>query len=113
MSAISALRIDTLDVPSELNGRGCPNDFGSVAFARWILFAVIGSCEEQFVGSTVGSNPFVVRGPIECHDVRRVLVHLSFEAPVTGVVNVEAIVMRSDSEHGLVRTESHNLNPLR
>ena len=69
------------------------NDFSSVGSARWILFAVVSRSEEQFIGSAVGSNPFVVYGPVEGHDVRRVLVHFSFEAPVAGVVNIEAVIM--------------------
>ena len=93
MSTICALRIDSLDIPSELNSRGCPNDFSSVGSARWVLFAIVSRSEEQFIGSAVGSNPFVVNGPVEGHDVRRVLAHLSFETPVIGVVNIEAVIM--------------------
>ena len=112
MSAICALRVDSLDVPSELHGRGCPYDLGSVGPTRWVLLAGIGLSEKQFVSSAVGSDPRAIPGPVKGHDVRRVLAMLAFERPVTGVVDVEIVVMRSDSEHRLVRTESHNFNPL-
>ena len=69
MSTICALRVDSLNVPAEFHGRSCPSDFGSVGFARWILRAIIGLSEEQFVGSTVGPDPLVVLRPVEGHDV--------------------------------------------
>ena len=34
------------------------------------------------------------------------------EPSISGVVDVEIVVVGSDCEHGLVRTECHNLNPL-
>lgn len=39
---------------------------------------------------------------------------LAFESelPISGAVDVEIVVMGSDCEHALVRTECHNLNPL-
>ena len=94
MSTICALRVDSLDVPAEFHGGSCPNDFGSVGFARWILFAISGLGEEQFVGSTVGPDPCTILGPVKGHDVRRVLIHLSFEGEeAVGVVNIEAVIM--------------------
>ena len=93
VSAICALRVDSLDIPAELHGGSCPDDIDSVCPATWILVAISDGGEEQFVGSAVGSNPSAILGPVEGHDVRRVLVHLSFEGPGVGVVNVEAVVM--------------------
>ena len=34
------------------------------------------------------------------------------EPSISGVVDVEIVVVGSDCEHALVRTECHNLNPL-
>ena len=93
MSAICALRVDSFDIPSELHGRSCPGNIDSVCPATWILGAVRGRGEEQFIGSTVGPDPCTILGPVKGHDVRRVLVHLPFEGEAVGVVNVEAVIM--------------------
>lgn len=69
VSAICALRVDSLDVPSELHGRGSPSDFSSVGPSRWILRDGIGLCEEKFVGSAVSSNPCIIFRPVKGHDV--------------------------------------------
>lgn len=111
VSAISALGVDSLNVPAEFHGGGCPVNAGSVGSSRCILRAVAGLPEEELVSTAVSPDPLVVLGPVEGHDVGRVSLALTFKGPVTGVVDVDVVVVGSDSKHGLVWGEGHNFIP--
>ena len=46
------------------------------------------------------------------HDVRAMSFACALERPVTGIVDVDSVVMGTNSQHGVVRRECHHLNPL-
>jgi len=69
VSAIGAGGVDTLGVPSELDGLGGPCGAGGVGSARGILLAVGDGEEEELVGATVGADGCGSSAPVHSHDV--------------------------------------------
>jgi len=70
VAAIGASGVDTLNVPSELNGVCGPIGASSVAAAVGILRPASGGAEEEkFVGTTVGADVRTILGPVQSHHV--------------------------------------------
>ena len=112
MGAIGASGVDTLGLPEELAGHGGPLSVLEVGAAGRILLAVFSGEEEELVSTTVGSEELGVSAPVEGHDVRAVTLAFSTERPVSSVVDVDGVVVGTDSEVSAIRGEGHNLDPL-
>lgn len=111
VSAIGSSWEDTFGVPGELHCVGVPNGVDSVGLSRWVLFSSLGVPEEKLVVSTVGSDELAVGAPVKSNDEGRVSFAGSLEGPVRGVVDVDSVVMGSNSEVGVVWREGHALVP--
>jgi len=75
VSTISALGVDTINVPEELNSLGSPHLSFGVRSSTGVLFnrTILGNCpEEELVSTTVRSEVGTILRPVEGHDVRRV-----------------------------------------
>ena len=113
VGAIGALGIDTLSLPLELAGLGGPDGGSSVRSTRGILLAVGDGVEKELVCTTVRADVFVVRAPIQSHDVGVVGGALADESEVLlGVVDVNIVVVGADSKILVAWGEGHNLDPL-
>ena len=69
VGAIGTSGVDTLGLPKELAGSGCPDDWLGVGSTRGILLAVLSGEEEELVGTTVGTDVLGVSAPVKGHDV--------------------------------------------
>ena len=113
VSAITALGVDTLGVPRELDSLGGPDDGGGIAATRLVLLAVGHFEEEQLVSTTVGADVVGLRAPVQSHDVRVVTAACSLQGEaVVQLVDVDVVVVGTDSEPLVIGREGHDLNPL-
>ena len=113
VGTIGALGVDTLSLPLELAGLGGPDGSSGVRSAGGILFAGGDFVEEELVSTTVRADIFVLRAPIQGHDVGVVSGALADESEVlVGVVDVDIVVVGADSKILVTWGESHNLDPL-
>jgi len=113
VSTIGTLGVDALSLPLELASLGCPDGAGGVRSAVSILSAFGDGVEEELVGTAVGADVFAVVAPVQGHDVRVVSRALADEGEVlSGVVDVDIVVVGADSKILVVWRESHNLDPL-
>ena len=112
VSAIFRLGVDTLSMPGELHSEGLPNDV--LKHISAIRFVLEGRHvpEEEFIGSTVAAQELTVSTPVKGHDVRVVSGKCSLKTPVTGVVDVDLVVMRTNSKRSIIRAHCHAFNPL-
>jgi len=109
VSTISTLGIDSFDIPGHLCGFGGPNGVLVVGSAGSILLASVVP-EEELVGSTVGSHNLTVLTPVDGGDVRGVSSALTEEV-IRLVVDVNVVIVRTDSKLGAIGRGSKNLDP--
>jgi len=115
VSAIGTSGEDTITVPAELDGLGCPRDSGGVrCTARVLLHLSVFTNvpEEEFVGQAGGSKELAIGRPIHGLDGRRVLLSRAHHCPGSGVVHADVVVVRTNSEPFAVGTDFHDLDPL-
>lgn len=99
-------------MPADLDSVGSPLNTLGVGGTVLVLSAVWDVEEEEFVGTTVGSDICAVARPVEGGDEGVVgLAVANLAEVVLAVIDSNAVVVRADSEHLLVWREGHGLNP--
>jgi len=115
LGAILTSGEDAVNVPGELDSLGCPHDRLGVGDTSGVLINASSFTdvpEEELVSLAGRSKPLGVVRPIHSLDSRRVLGSSSSAGPVSGVVEADLVVMRTNGKELTAGRDSHDLNPL-
>lgn len=83
-----------------------------VCTARWILVTIWHGPEEKFVCTAVGAHVRAILAPVDCGDEGGVALAGSDKGVAGGFVDVNVVVMGTNSKVGAVGRVGHAFNPL-
>ena len=111
VGSIGSAGEDSFVGPGEVDGCRGPLSSCCVGAAR-VISLHAGHVEiKDLMGTTVGADVATVAGPVKGNNEGRVADELTLAGPVFGTVDVNVVVVGSNSELGVVRGERHALVP--
>lgn len=112
VSSISSRWEHTVYKPAKLGAIGCPFGASSVWSTIRILFAAWNCEEQKFMGTANRSNIRSVLTPINWDNEGVVLATFAYKTVVSSLIDIDYVVMRSNSKHTTIWRILNSFNPL-